>query len=80
MFGKRLNQLQGKANQTMNAAQATLGAFQALADELTDGVNFKIVRKGDASIMDFVMGKVDELPFQIRVEPQEETDGVKQQS
>lgn len=80
MFGKRLNQLQGKANQTMNAAQVTLGAFQAFAEELTDGVNFKIVRTGDATIMDFVTGKVKELPFCLRLEPEEETDGVKQQS
>ena len=77
MFGKRLNQLQANANKTMNSAQVTLGAFEALADELMDGVNFKLVRTGTATIMDFVMGKVNELPFTLVVYPKEESDDLK---
>ena len=69
---QRLNRIEANAHHTMSDAQLTLAAFKELADELTDGVNFKIVRKGNASLMDFVMGKVDELPIEIRVVPKEE--------
>jgi hypothetical protein len=60
----------------MNTAQASIlsvrDVVEGLLEDLQDGVDIRIVRKGDASIMDFLSGKVAELPFALRIVPEED--------
>lgn len=71
----RLDQVQGKANQTMDVAQGVMLRLEAkldgAVDEVLDGIDFELVRKGDASMMDFFTGKVSTLPFSLRIVPRE---------
>jgi hypothetical protein len=73
----RLDRLESNAHQTMNTAQGAIlsvrDVVEGLLEDLQDGVDIHIVRKGDASIMDFLSGKVEELPFALRIVPEEET-------
>lgn len=70
-----MDRLEGNAHATMNQAQATIAAVKesvvGLLEDLQDGVAVKVVRTGDATIMDFLTGKVSELPFVLRIEPEE---------
>ena len=72
----RLERLEGNAHKTMNTAQGAILSLQDVAEglleDLRDGVSVVLVRKGDASIMDFLSGKVTELPFSLRIVPEEE--------
>jgi hypothetical protein len=60
----------------MNTAKSAVLSLQDVAEglleDLRDGVSVVVVRKGDASIMDFLSGKVTELPFSLRIVPEEE--------
>jgi hypothetical protein len=49
-------------------ANATLQAARDLLQAIQDGVSLTLVRQGDDSIMDFVMGRVDKLPIGIGVD------------
>ena len=45
-----------------------------LLEDLQDGVTLQLVRTGDATLMDFLSGKVSELPLSLRLvveEPKE---------
>lgn len=74
----RLDRLEGNAHATMGQAQFTLAAIREAAtgflEELQDGVTVKVVRLGDASIMDFFSGKVKELPFSLQLVVEEPED------
>lgn len=74
----RLDRLEGNAHATMGQAQFTLAAIReaavGLLEDLQDGVDVVIVRKGDATIMDFLQGKVAELPFALRLVIKEEAE------
>jgi hypothetical protein len=73
----RLDRLESNAHRTMNTAQGAILSVQdvveGLLEDLRDGVDVRIVKRGDASILDFLQGKVDELPFALRIVPEEES-------
>ena len=57
------------ADQTMlKAQQEIIAVGNDLIDDIADGVSIKLVRKGDNTIMDFVMGQCDELPLQVVID------------
>jgi hypothetical protein len=64
-----LDALEGSAQQTMGDAQGVLAVARALLDQLQDGVTIEIVKTGEASLMDFAMGKADTLPICLRLKP-----------
>ena len=72
----RLDRLESNAHSTMNTAKSAVLSLQDVAEglleDLRDGVSVVLVRKGDVSIMDFLSGKVKELPFSLRIVPEEE--------
>lgn len=74
----RLDRLEGNAHATMGQAQATISAIReaavGLLEDLQDGVTLQLVRTGDATLMDFLSGKVSELPLSLRLVA-EEADG-----
>jgi len=70
----RLDAMQGDAQATMGAARMTLAAAKALLEEIQDGVDIKLVRKGEGSILDFLAGKIDELPLRIEIAIEEDDD------
>lgn len=61
---RRLDQLQGDAHATMSVARELL-------HDLHDGVTIKLVNTGQGTVLDFLSGKIKELPIQIIVDPQE---------
>lgn len=73
----RLDRLEADAHGTMGAARAEMGnaveLLRGFLEECEDGLEIQIVRRGDASIMDFIQGKTDELPFRLRIVAREET-------
>ena len=72
----RLDRIEGNAHKTMNTAQASILSVQdvveGLLEDLRDGVDVRIVRKGNATFLDFLSGKVEELPFALRIVPEED--------
>ena len=55
----------------MNTAQGAIMAVEAAAlgllDNLRDGVDITLTRKSGVSLMDFVTGKAEEMPFRLQV-------------
>lgn len=71
----RLDSLEAQASQTMSGADQLIAAGRALLEEVEDGFTLELVRDGSATIMDFLMGKVDTLPIKVRVCLGEPVDG-----
>jgi hypothetical protein len=67
----RLDRVESNAHKTMNLAQAAIYAVKeamlGFIENLEDGVDVKIQRDPKVSLMDFVSGKVTELPFHIKI-------------
>lgn len=61
-------------NAAANAGRHTANTATHLLNELLDGFRFKLVRdpEADGSVMDFVLGKIDELPVQVQIEVMED--------
>ena len=59
------------ANYTLNVLRADA---RALIAELQDGMTIRVIRDPSSShnIMDFVLGKCDELPIAFKIEPKEQ--------
>jgi len=70
----RLDAMQGDAHQTMAASRVTLEAAKALLEEIQDGVQIKLIRVGKGTLVDFFMGRIDELPLRIEIAIEEEED------
>jgi len=68
----RLDAMQGDAHQTMAASRVTLEAARALLEEIQDGVQIKLVRVGEGTLVDFFMGRIPELPLRIEIAIEEE--------
>ena len=72
----RLDRLESDAHDTMATARGSILSVQdvveGLLEDLRDGVDVRIVRKGDATFLDFLSGKVEELPFALRIVPEED--------
>jgi hypothetical protein len=68
----RLDALQSHGHATMSTAQGAILAVEAAAlgfmDQLRDGVGITLVRKGNASWMDFLTGKATEFPIGLKVD------------
>ena len=58
---RRLDALQGDAHNTMAVLRAVLQEFE-------DGIAVKLVRTGQGTILDFLGGKIDELPLKIIID------------
>lgn len=77
MARKRPLQEVGRAGQAVQgtAAQAnrTLAEIRQFVEELKNGFTIYAIRSpgNDNTIMDFVMGRCDELPVAFKVEPKE---------
>jgi len=67
----RLDQLQANANSTMFSAQDLIAFAKAVLADVEDGFTIKLIRTGEGSVMDFVTGKIDELPIGVRIELEE---------
>ena len=67
----RLDQLQANANRTMFSAQDLIAFAKVVLADVEDGFTIKLIRTGEGSVMDFVTGKIDELPIGVRIELEE---------
>lgn len=65
---RRLDTMQRQASGTMGNANALIDMGKDLIEDIQDGVSIKIVRKGEHSIVDFLLGKCDELPLSIKID------------
>ena len=67
----RLDQLQGKANLTMDDARELIGIAKDLVDDLTDGIGVTVhVDEGAAkTVLGLVMGKAGDLPLTVQIDP-----------
>jgi hypothetical protein len=67
----RLDRLEGNAHQTMNTAQNSVVLVREAAlgflEELQDGIRLELVKDPGTNLMDFFTGKVDKLPFSVRI-------------
>ncbi len=74
----RMDRVEDNAHKTMNTAQAAIFAIKqavtGFMENLEDGIDVKIHRDPGVSLMDFVSGKVSELPFHIKVKFKNEED------
>lgn len=59
---RRLDALQGDAHFTMATARELL-------DDLRDGIGVKLVHTGEGTILDFLAGRIKELPLKIMIDP-----------
>jgi hypothetical protein len=66
-----VNRLETETLKVLTSGLETLAAAVELIDDIQDGVTLTVVREGDNSIMDFVMGRCDELPIGIKVRIQD---------
>ena len=72
---ERLDQLQGKANLTMNDAAELIGMAKELLDDLQDGVGVRLNVDGGAAkqIVKILMGKPGNLPLTVEIDPTYDT-------
>ena len=68
---RRLRNAISQAHAAASHANRTLSLADALIEELADGVKLKLVRVGDSTILDFLQGRVDELPIAIQLDIEE---------
>ena len=64
---RRLRNAIANANAAALHANITLSLADSLIMELKDGVSLKLVRTGEETIMDFVMGRCKELPIEVQL-------------
>ena len=67
-----VNRLETETLKVLTSGLETLAAAVELIEDIQDGVTVLVVREGDKSIMDFVMGKCDELPIGFKIRIQDE--------
>jgi len=67
----RMNRLEGKANQTMNAAQGAIYAVKeaalGLLEDLRSGIDITLSKRKGVTWKDFFFGTADEIPFRLQV-------------
>jgi hypothetical protein len=69
---RRLRTLIDHGHASLSDAQLALALVRDLISDLQDGIKVKLVRSGDGTVVDFLVGRIDELPLQIVVDPREE--------
>ena len=63
-----LNQAQGVLSQADRSILRVTAKVEALLDEIMDGVDVVLVKRGDASLMDFFKGESGEFPVRIQID------------
>ncbi len=56
-----------QAQGVIHHADDTLTASDALVAELMDGVTLVLVHEGEGTILDFLSGKIKELPLKVKI-------------
>ena len=71
----RLDQLQGKSNQTLNQAQELIALGEALVDDLADGLGITVNVDAHAAktLVDLLMGNPGKLPLSVQIDPSVDT-------
>jgi len=69
---RRTRQVLDKADRALNQAQYDLDLLAAIALDVLDGFTIHFVRVKEVSIWDFIRGKCDKLPIQLRFELKED--------
>lgn len=71
----RLDQLQGNANFTMGQAQELMRMFDALLEDIADGVGvtFHVDKDAAKTLMGLMVGKPGKLPLSVQVDPTVDT-------
>lgn len=62
-----------QVGQAGEAVEQAAWQVNALIRELRDGFTIYVQNHSDDSVLDFIQGKVKELPISLRVEPKERT-------
>ena len=62
-----VNQASGQIARTSDNANEAIDFAEALLGEIMDGVEFTLVRRGEGTIMQFIMGEIDELPIGVKL-------------
>ena len=65
----RLNRLENTATNTMTDSQQLMHALQGLVEEIENGVEISLINTGEGTVLDFLLGKIKELPIKIMVKP-----------
>lgn len=68
-FSKRLDRVENQATKTMTDSQELMHALKGLVEEVENGVEITLVNTGEGTVLDFLLGKVKELPIQFKVKP-----------
>jgi hypothetical protein len=63
----RLDRIENNAHSTMGEAKQMIAFAKGLIEEIGDGVDIELVREGEDTIMDFIQGKTNVLPFRLRL-------------
>ena len=67
----RLDRIENSAQSTMFNARQLIAwvreAGEAFVEDLSDGVRVEVIKEGDATLFDFFQGKVNVLPFKLRL-------------
>jgi hypothetical protein len=67
-----MDRVEGNAHYTMNSLRST--ALE-LIEELEDGITIRITKVGEGSVMDFLMGRLEECPIGLRIDLREDDEG-----
>ena len=66
-----MNRLEGKANQTMDAAQGAIYAVKeaalGLIEDLRTGIDITLSKRKEVKWKDFFFGTTNEMPFRLQV-------------
>lgn len=66
----RLDSMQSQASNTMFSAQEALALVkEILKDVEEDGVEISLIRTGEGTLIDFMMGRISELPIKVQIKP-----------
>ena len=69
-----LAQAQGVLSQADRAILRVSAKVEAILDEILDGADVVLVKRGDATLMDFFSCKVAEFPVRIQIDVKGEDD------
>lgn len=71
----RLDQLQGKSNQTLNQAQELIALGEAFLADVADGLGVTVhIDEGAAkTLMSIMLGRAGKLPLSVQIDPSVDT-------
>jgi len=71
---QRLDRMENQASNTMSQASHVLRDLVGLIEDVHDDVRIRMVKDKPGSLMDFVLGKINECPVSFRLEIREDDD------